>query len=131
MGKAPVARDGKAPAARGSKARWAFAAMLLLGAIPIVESLGGPVPNIVASVSSYTAPFQIANPYGLFAVMTTAYILIAIQLEERDLMAEHPEYKAYREQVPMLIPNFSRTEVPLASLATRDPRRYPVVTRML
>ena len=70
-GKAPVALGGKAPVARGSKARWAFAAMLLLGAIPIVESLGGPVPNIVASVSSYAAPFQIANPYGLFAVMTT------------------------------------------------------------
>ena len=40
----------------------------------------------------------------LFAVMTTGYILIAIQLEERDLVAEHPEYAAYRQQVPMLIP---------------------------
>jgi len=40
----------------------------------------------------------------LFAVMTTAYILIAIQLEERDLMAEHPEYADYRKRVPMLIP---------------------------
>jgi protein-S-isoprenylcysteine O-methyltransferase Ste14 len=40
----------------------------------------------------------------LFAVMTTAYILIAIQLEERDLMREHPEYAAYRARVPMLIP---------------------------
>jgi methanethiol S-methyltransferase len=40
----------------------------------------------------------------LFAVMTTGYILIAIQLEERDLVAEHPEYATYRQQVPMLIP---------------------------
>lgn len=39
-----------------------------------------------------------------FAVMTTAYILIAIQFEERDLMREHPEYAAYRRQVPMLVP---------------------------
>ncbi len=39
-----------------------------------------------------------------FAVMTTAYILIAIQLEERDLMRELPEYAAYRARVPMLIP---------------------------
>jgi len=44
----------------------------------------------------------------LFAVMTTAYILIAIQLEERDLVAEHGErYEAYRRSVPMLVP-FSR-----------------------
>jgi protein-S-isoprenylcysteine O-methyltransferase Ste14 len=36
--------------------------------------------------------------------MTTGYILIAIQLEERDLVAEHPEYAAYKQQVPMLVP---------------------------
>lgn len=40
----------------------------------------------------------------LFALATTAYILIAIQFEERDLMREHPEYVRYREQVPMLVP---------------------------
>jgi protein-S-isoprenylcysteine O-methyltransferase Ste14 len=40
----------------------------------------------------------------LFAVMTTAYILVAIQLEERDLLRAHPEYAHYRERVPMLIP---------------------------
>jgi protein-S-isoprenylcysteine O-methyltransferase Ste14 len=46
----------------------------------------------------------------LFAAMTTAYILIAIQFEERDLMREHPEYAAYRKRVPMLIPRLSRRE---------------------
>jgi len=40
----------------------------------------------------------------LFAVVATAYILVAIQLEERDLMAAHPEYAEYRQQVPMLVP---------------------------
>ena len=44
----------------------------------------------------------------LFSVATTAYILIAIQLEERDLVDEHGDsYEAYRRSVPMLIP-FSR-----------------------
>jgi protein-S-isoprenylcysteine O-methyltransferase Ste14 len=40
----------------------------------------------------------------LFAIMTTGYILVAIRLEERDLMRVHPEYAAYRRQVPMLVP---------------------------
>jgi methanethiol S-methyltransferase len=40
----------------------------------------------------------------LFAVVTTAYILVAIQLEERDLMRAHPEYAEYRQRVPMLVP---------------------------
>jgi len=36
--------------------------------------------------------------------MTTAYILVAIQFEERDLVKMHGEYAEYRKQVPMLIP---------------------------
>lgn len=40
----------------------------------------------------------------VFALVTTAYILTAIQLEERDLMHEHPEYAEYRKRVPMLVP---------------------------
>ena len=41
----------------------------------------------------------------VFALLTTAYILIAIQLEERDLLAAHGEsYATYRQRVPMLIP---------------------------
>ena len=41
----------------------------------------------------------------LFAMATTGYILIGIQLEERDLIALFgDQYRRYREQVSMLIP---------------------------
>jgi protein-S-isoprenylcysteine O-methyltransferase Ste14 len=41
----------------------------------------------------------------LFAAATTGYILVAIQLEERDLIAIFGDrYRRYREQVSMLIP---------------------------
>lgn len=41
----------------------------------------------------------------VFAIATTGYTLIAIQLEERDLTAEHGSaYQRYRQRVPMLVP---------------------------
>jgi protein-S-isoprenylcysteine O-methyltransferase Ste14 len=46
----------------------------------------------------------------VFAIATTAYILIGIQLEENDLLAELPEYAQYRQRVPMLVPFWKRRQ---------------------
>jgi len=53
----------------------------------------------VAPVMSWT--------HLVFALGTTAYILIGVRLEERDLTRLHREYSDYRRRVPMLLP-FSR-----------------------
>ncbi len=44
----------------------------------------------------------------LFAAVTTGYILVAIQLEERDLMRFFGDrYRLYRDQVPALLPRLA------------------------
>jgi protein-S-isoprenylcysteine O-methyltransferase Ste14 len=45
-----------------------------------------------------------------FAVATTVYIFVAIRVEERDLVAIHPEYAAYRQQAPMIAPGMTLKE---------------------
>lgn len=66
-------------------------------------------PLLLGFMIAFWATPTMTTGHLLFAVVTTAWMLFSIQLEERDLVRALPDqYPAYREQVPMLIPGLKR-----------------------
>jgi methanethiol S-methyltransferase len=62
-------------------------------------------PLYVGFIIAFWATPVMTAAHLFFALMTTGYILIAIRLEEHDLVSEHgARYAQYRRQVPMLVP---------------------------
>ena len=77
-------------------------------------------PLYVGWLLTFWAAPTMTAAHLLFAAATTAYILIAIQLEERDLVAAYGRtYTTYRERVPMLVPRLGREEVQLPERQSR------------
>ena len=62
-------------------------------------------PLMFGFIIAFWATPEMTQGHLLFAVLTTAYILIAIQIEERTLIAIHgDEYRRYQQRVSMIIP---------------------------
>jgi protein-S-isoprenylcysteine O-methyltransferase Ste14 len=62
-------------------------------------------PIMLGFIMAFWATPRMTVGHLVFAIATAAYILIAIQLEERDIVSIHgTAYEEYREQVSMLLP---------------------------
>ncbi|MFO0963983.1 MAG: NnrU family protein [Gemmataceae bacterium] len=69
-------------------------------------------PLYVGWLTVFWAAPTMTAAHLLFAAGTTAYILLAIRWEERDLVASLPGYAAYRRRVPMLLPRLQVDPAP-------------------
>lgn len=64
-------------------------------------------PMMVGFFLAFWATPEMTAGHLLFAGAACGYILVALQFEERDLVARFgARYEAYRERVPMLVPQF-------------------------
>jgi uncharacterized membrane protein YphA (DoxX/SURF4 family) len=107
---------GRAPLAlRARRAGFGLAAsaLLALSALPLLArlGLGGALPDAAAALERRLAPFRVANPYGLFAVMTTARREVEI-LGSEDGRTWRPYVFRYKPGPPERAPRFAPLHLP-------------------
>jgi methanethiol S-methyltransferase len=62
-------------------------------------------PIMLGFIIAFWATPHMTTGHALFSIVTTLYILIALQFEERDLLSYHgAAYKEYQDEVSMIVP---------------------------
>ncbi|MFO0950752.1 MAG: isoprenylcysteine carboxylmethyltransferase family protein [Isosphaeraceae bacterium] len=78
---------------------------------------------------------RMSTAHLVFAVMTTAYILVAVRFEERDLIRAYgDDYRRYRDRVPMIFPRRRPATPPadaLAPVPVESPRVADLATKTM
>jgi methanethiol S-methyltransferase len=85
-------------------------------------------PLYVGWMIAFWAAPVMTLAHFVFAVGMTAYMLIAIWFEERDLVRAHADYATYREKVPMLVPRVCTPSKPVIGLRSSGEHR-PVAAK--
>jgi hypothetical protein len=116
LARAPRADERAAPAwprARAAAAGAATLSLLALGACAGLERLGlaPPEPAALAGLRRSLAPFQLANGYGLFAVMTTERIELEV-LGSDDGKQWRPYAFRWKPGEPARVPRFAPLHMP-------------------
>jgi protein-S-isoprenylcysteine O-methyltransferase Ste14 len=102
---------------------------------PLTFGTPGPYKHVrhplyVGWLFAFWATPTMTAAHLVFALLTTAYILVAIQLEEHDLLTAHGEsYAAYRRRVPMLIPRLSHLKVATGQSERQETTLEPTTER--
>lgn len=66
-------------------------------------------PIMLGFIIAFWATPDMTVGHLIFSIVTTIYILVALQFEEHDLVKYHgAEYQEYQKGVPMIIPFFKR-----------------------
>jgi protein-S-isoprenylcysteine O-methyltransferase Ste14 len=76
-------------------------------------------PLYVGWLMAFWATPTMTMAHLSFALALSVYILVAIRLEERDLLAFHRAYADYRRRVPMLVPRLPGRKQPIAEETSR------------
>ncbi|MGJ4998490.1 methanethiol S-methyltransferase [Bradyrhizobium sp. HKCCYLS3077] len=83
-------------------------------------------PLMLGFLIAFWATPEMSVGHLLFAALNTAYILVGVWLEERDLVAQFgASYERYRQRVPMLLPRLVGSRLNADGEASPAPRSNP------